>query len=340
MAIPLDLVAVPGGHVTVSDRRTRRSWQADVGPVDLGRSPVTWAEFAKVMGHRSAAVHSYGLPVAEVSWWDAVSYCTALSVQRGLELIEHAPPIPLVRASLPLIHSLLGELDQARAEFAALRDVPRRMPLGPRWAGTIGQIGLGAIALDDREAADDCYRLLLPTAAWCGGDGGGSPFATGSNEYLLGRLAQTAGNLALAAGHFARGIAVDDRIGARPSAAVGRLGLGEVLAESGPGRARRLAQQAAEELQRLDMPGPLGKAVALSRTDRPKRLSTTARPGGLTEREHEVARLVGQALTNHQIAEGLFLSVRTVETHVRNILTKLGLTSRTQIAVWVGGFDS
>lgn len=258
----------------------------------------------------------------------------------GLELIEQAPPIPLVRASLPLIHSLLGELDQARAEFAALRDVPRWMPLGPRWAGTIGQIGLGAIAVDDRAAAEDCYRLLLPTAPWCGGDGGGSPFATGSNEHLLGRLAQTAGNLALAAGHFARGIDVDDRIGARPSAAVGRLGLAEVLAERAPGRARRLAQQAAEELARLDMPGPLRRAVALSRPDGPTRLSTTARPGGLTEREHEVARLVGQALTNHQIAEGLFLSVRTVETHVRNILTKLGLTSRTQIAVWVGGFDS
>lgn len=60
----------------------------------------------------------------------------------------------------------------------------------------------------------------------------------------------------------------------------------------------------------------------------------------MTEREHEVARLVGQALTNHQIADRLFLSVRTVETHVRNILTKLGLTSRTQIAVWVGGHDS
>lgn len=85
MASSLDLVAVPGGQVTVSDRRTRRSWQADVGPVELGRSPVTWAEFAEVMGHRSAAVHSYGLPVAWVSWWDAVSYCTALSVQRGLE---------------------------------------------------------------------------------------------------------------------------------------------------------------------------------------------------------------------------------------------------------------
>ena len=48
-----------------------------------------------------------------------------------------------------------------------------------------------------------------------------------------------------------------------------------------------------------------------------------------------MARLVGQALTNQQIAERLFLSVRTVESHVRNALTTLGLTSRTQIAVWL-----
>ena len=75
--------------------------------------------------------------------------------------------------------------------------------------------------------------------------------------------------------------------------------------------------------------------LALCDRPDPSTRPPTARPGGLTEREYEVARLVGEALTNQQIAERLFLSVRTVESHVRNALTKLGLTSRTQIALWL-----
>ena len=52
----------------------------------------------------------------------------------------------------------------------------------------------------------------------------------------------------------------------------------------------------------------------------------------LTRREQEVAVLVGQGMTNRHISSELSISERTVETHVRNILKKLGLTSRAQIA--------
>lgn len=57
--------------------------------------------------------------------------------------------------------------------------------------------------------------------------------------------------------------------------------------------------------------------------------------GRLTGLEAEVARLVGQALSNQQIADRLFLSVRTGESRVRSTLANLGLSSRTQIAVWL-----
>lgn len=54
----------------------------------------------------------------------------------------------------------------------------------------------------------------------------------------------------------------------------------------------------------------------------------------LTEREIEVLRLVAQGLSNRQIAKKLFISERTVRTHVSNILRKLHLESRTQAALY------
>jgi DNA-binding CsgD family transcriptional regulator len=55
----------------------------------------------------------------------------------------------------------------------------------------------------------------------------------------------------------------------------------------------------------------------------------------LTRRELEVAELVTEGLTNREIAARLVIAQRTAETHVENVLTKLGFTSRTQIAAWV-----
>jgi DNA-binding NarL/FixJ family response regulator len=54
----------------------------------------------------------------------------------------------------------------------------------------------------------------------------------------------------------------------------------------------------------------------------------------LGAREEEVCTLVAQGLSNKDIAARLFLSLRTVETHVHHLLNKLGVNSRTQIAVW------
>jgi DNA-binding CsgD family transcriptional regulator len=59
----------------------------------------------------------------------------------------------------------------------------------------------------------------------------------------------------------------------------------------------------------------------------------TAR-SGLSPRELEVVRLLAAGGSNRQIAEALFVSHGTATTHVRNILTKLGLTSRTAVAAW------
>jgi predicted ATPase/DNA-binding SARP family transcriptional activator/DNA-binding CsgD family transcriptional regulator len=61
---------------------------------------------------------------------------------------------------------------------------------------------------------------------------------------------------------------------------------------------------------------------------------TTSPAAALTRREQDVAILVAKALTNRQIASHLMLSEHTVATHVRHILKKLGLHSRTQIAAY------
>jgi DNA-binding NarL/FixJ family response regulator len=58
---------------------------------------------------------------------------------------------------------------------------------------------------------------------------------------------------------------------------------------------------------------------------------------GLTAREQEIAQLIARGLSNRGIAEELFISPATAARHVANILAKLGLNSRAQVAAWVVG---
>jgi DNA-binding NarL/FixJ family response regulator len=65
----------------------------------------------------------------------------------------------------------------------------------------------------------------------------------------------------------------------------------------------------------------------------------TAAPGtevrALTRREREIAGLVADGLGNREIAERLYLSKRTVDSHLEHIFGKLGFSSRTQLTAWV-----
>jgi DNA-binding CsgD family transcriptional regulator/tetratricopeptide (TPR) repeat protein len=91
----------------------------------------------------------------------------------------------------------------------------------------------------------------------------------------------------------------------------------------------------------FDSLGASGRAGEIARRlrasgarDVPRRLQTTSRanPGGLTDRQLEIAALIAEHLTNQEIAERLFLSPRTVDHHVSAILTKLSVANRRHAA--------
>ena len=76
--------------------------------------------------------------------------------------------------------------------------------------------------------------------------------------------------------------------------------------------------------------------------EKPPRPASAAKPrpqAVLTRRQLDIARLVADDLSNRQIAARLFVSERTVETHITNILNKLGLRSRTQISRWMADLN-
>ncbi|MFW3170661.1 ATP-binding protein [Geodermatophilus sp. CPCC 206100] len=79
---------------------------------------------------------------------------------------------------------------------------------------------------------------------------------------------------------------------------------------------------------------PAAVALALGEFPEPGPAPAVAASGPLTPRQREVAGLVAQGLTDRQIAARLVISPRTAESHVEQILTRLGFRSRAEIAAW------
>ena len=77
---------------------------------------------------------------------------------------------------------------------------------------------------------------------------------------------------------------------------------------------------------------PQVTAKMMNRLRQPQRRETAHEE--LTEREMEVLRLIAQGKSNQEIADALFIGVKTVKFHVTNLLAKLGVEDRTQAAIY------
>ena len=82
------------------------------------------------------------------------------------------------------------------------------------------------------------------------------------------------------------------------------------------------------------MPPLMEKASALQQAAASMPPKRPTYPGGLSEREVEVLRLVARGKTNAEIADSLFISLRTVANHVTNILNKTEASNRAEAATY------
>jgi DNA-binding NarL/FixJ family response regulator len=114
------------------------------------------------------------------------------------------------------------------------------------------------------------------------------------------------------------------------SAAAARVHLGERVFAAAWAEGRTMTPEQAIAAQ-----GPVAMPKQISTESQPtKTAPQLTYPAGLTKREVEVLRLLTTGLTSAQIAEQLILSLLTVNTHVRSIYSKLGVTSRSAATRW------
>src|SRR5690606_25087129 len=97
---------------------------------------------------------------------------------------------------------------------------------------------------------------------------------------------------------------------------------------------RTLGDRSYDAARRRGLAMTMDAAVAYA-LGAPATEAAGAASGTLTKRERQVADLVAQGLSNKQIAAKLVISQRTAQSLVEHILTKLGFTSRAQIAAWI-----
>jgi DNA-binding CsgD family transcriptional regulator len=193
----------------------------------------------------------------------------------------------------------------------------------------------GWLALDRHSEAE---RAAATARAWASSVQ--LPMAVAWAERALAAVELDGGDPARAADRALESAAAADEAGAPVEGALSRLLAGRALMQTGDrDRAAAELQRAALEFRHAGALRYCGEAERELRK-LGYRIQQRTRPGGpagttlesLTGRELQLAMLVVDRKTNPEIADELFLSQKTVETHLRNIFRKVGVTSRVELA--------
>jgi DNA-binding CsgD family transcriptional regulator len=256
-------------------------------------------------------------------------------LRRG-EAMAGELPIFWAEAGASLLE--VGETDRPLRYLDLLRPVLATLPEDGRWLVTVLRTGEIAARVGDTETARTALELATPHAAHYIAGGSGTVRCDGSVSRVLGVLAASLDREDEAERRLTDAIAMEDRIGALPYRVLSEIALAALLAAR-PGESERaagLARRAADTARRIGMAPALASAQELLARLRTEQRSAVA----LTAREREVLARLASGRTNRQIAAELVLSERTIETHVANVLGKLGVGNRTEAAAWAARHTS
>jgi len=252
--------------------------------------------------------------------------------------VQTAPPHAVWRPGLALIYTELGLIREARVEFEHLAtDAFTTIPRDALWVACMVCLAEVCTVLGDAPRAATLYQCLLPYQGY-NIIVGPTAVAYGAASRFLGMLAATMSRWEEAQHHFADAITMNTRMGARPWLAHTQYQYAAMLlARSRPGdgeqavclldealsTARELGMRALEErlIARIEERPVSAPAAVVSFDD-------------LSRRELEVLGLLAEGKSNRDIAEALCISLPTVASHVRHILTKTGCANRTEVAAY------
>jgi DNA-binding NarL/FixJ family response regulator len=184
------------------------------------------------------------------------------------------------------------------------------------------------LARDETEEARATLTRLEALAA-----GTGDELVSALAELGTGRVRAADGDEG-AVVHLTRALEALGRLGLPHEAGRARLELARALAGRAPDAAAREAKLALADFERLGAGRDADAAAALLRELGASGRAWPRGRGQLTKRESEVLPLLAAGLSNADIAERLYISRRTAEHHVANIIGKLGLRNRAEAAAY------